>query len=83
MPPRRKQSGEVHASPLREETENTQEEIMKREDYYDNLHRKHLPAFKELIGRMVKGVLKIIDIRIDAPQFGSTRVIIYFHDTEE
>lgn len=56
---------------------------MKREDYYERLHEKHLPALKELMGRMVKGFLKIIDIRIDEPQFGSRRVIIYFHDTEE
>jgi hypothetical protein len=83
MPPRCKQGREVHAPSLREKEPLHKEEIMKRDDYYEGLHKKHLPALKELLARMVKGVLKIIDIRIDEPQFGHRRVTIYFHDTEE
>jgi hypothetical protein len=54
-----------------------------RFDYYNRMHEKHLPSFKNLSMRIIKGLLKIVDIRIDEPQFGHTRVTIFLHDTEE
>jgi hypothetical protein len=83
MPPRRKQSREVHAPSLRKEDENTQEEIMKRDEWHDREHQRNLRTFKELALRIVKGALKIMSITIDKPQFGHTRVVIFFHDTKE
>lgn len=57
---------------------------MKRNDYYDKLHKKNLPAFKELIRRIINSrILKIIDIRIDKPDFGHQRVTIFLHSEEE
>jgi hypothetical protein len=54
-----------------------------RTDYYDRTHKKNLPSFIELGRRISKGILKIIDIRIDEPQFGHRRVVIMLHDAEE
>lgn len=51
-----------------------------QEAYYEELHQKNFPIFKELAGKMMKGILKIVDIRVDEPEFGHRRVIIYFHD---
>lgn len=56
--------------------------IKGRESYYDDLHNKNLPVFKELSKKLLKGLLKIIDIRIDEPEFGHRRVIIFFHEEE-
>lgn len=54
--------------------------IKGKEAYYDDLHQKNLPAFKKLVQKMLKGVLKIISIQVDEPEFGHRRVIIFFHE---
>jgi hypothetical protein len=56
---------------------------MKRDEWHDREHQKNLRTFKELALRIVKGALKIMSITIDKPQFGHTRVVIFFHDTKE
>lgn len=55
---------------------------MKREDYYDQQHKKQLPTFKELSKKILSRVLKLIDIRVDQEQFGHIRVTIFLHEEE-
>lgn len=52
-------------------------------DFYERQHEKNIKAFKELASRITRGILKIISIQIDEPQFGHRRVIILIHDDEE
>lgn len=55
---------------------------MKRNDYYDSLHEKNLKAFWNLAKMISKGILKIMDIRIEEPEFGHQRVVIFLHEDE-
>jgi hypothetical protein len=62
---------------------NNGECAMKRNDYYNEQHKKNLKTFWELAKRISKGFLKIMDIRIDEPEFGHQRVVIFLHDEEQ
>jgi hypothetical protein len=55
---------------------------MKRDEWTDRQHKKNLEAFKQLAIRIGRGLLKIMSIPIDEPQFGRIRVTIYIKDTE-
>ena len=54
-----------------------------QEAYYQDEHEKNLPAFKTMVQKIIGGIWKIVSIRIDEPQFGHRRVVIFFHDTKE
>lgn len=56
---------------------------MKRDEYYEQLHKKNLPTLAELVKRMKEGILKIVSITIDEPRFGHTRVTIFFRNEEK
>lgn len=55
---------------------------MTRDEYYNKVHNDNLKSWKELVKRVASGILKIVDIRVDAEQFGHTRVTIFFHEDE-
>ena len=54
-----------------------------RDDFYERQHQKNLPTFKELGARIMQGLLKIIDIRIERPEIGHATIVILFHEVEE
>lgn len=54
-----------------------------RDEFYEKQHQKNLKAFIELGKRISKGLLKIISIQVDEPQFGHQRIIIMVHGEEE
>jgi hypothetical protein len=56
---------------------------MKRDEWADREHKKNLETFKQLAIRIGRGLLKIMSIQIDEPQFGHIRVVIFVKDTEE
>ena len=56
---------------------------MKRDKFYENLHRKNIRTFTELAKLIVRGLLQIVSISVDEPQFGHRRVVILLHDVEE
>lgn len=55
---------------------------MKRSDFYEDLHKKNLKAFENLVFMITKGVLRIVDIRIERPEFGNQIVVISLHEEE-
>lgn len=55
---------------------------MKKVDYYEQLHKKNLKSFTEISKKIVKGIFKIIDIRIDEPDFGHRRIVIFLHEED-
>lgn len=56
---------------------------MKRDDFYEKMHKQNIGAFVELGKRIAKGLLKIVSIQIDEPDFGHQRVVILLHEKEE
>lgn len=56
---------------------------MTKDQWQQKQHSKHLKAFIELGKRIASGDLRIMDIRIDAEQFGNSRVVLYVKEKEE
>lgn len=56
---------------------------MSRADFYVKTHQRNLPTFLELVRRIMTGVLKLVEIRVDGTKPGAKQIIIFVHEEEE